>query len=176
VETNLGANKANCCLKRRVDQEVDLTDGKFFKEHLKINFKNTGKYKEGIPPFFWGGTYVNFLRVYFPSFGSLEEIIIDHKKVGKEKMLFETRENKNLKGIGFFVKVPAQTETQVEVIYKIPSLTQLRNYHLIIQKQSGIESFPYSLTLKTNYTRNFSKIEKKIRKDEELFLVLYNEK
>lgn len=172
VETNLGANKANCCIERNVEQEVDFTQSGLIKEKIKIYFKNIGKYKEGIPPFFWGGTYNNFLRIFFPAQVKVKNVLVEDKQVPTEKILEEAKSDLGIKGIGFFVVLPAQSEKLVEINYEVPFEGQPGNYHLTLQKQPGIESFPYQLTLKTK--KDLRKIEKEIRKDEEIIPVLYN--
>ncbi len=172
VETNLGANKANCCLERKVTQEVDLSDTNILKEKVTIGFKNTGKYQEGRPPFFWGGTYVNFLRIYFPLAASLMKVSVGGQPVSQKQMLFEKKEEQGLRGVGFFVRIPTQTEKTVEITYEVPVLSPGNqvNYHLILQKQPGIESFPYSLLVKAQ--NNYQKIDKDIRRDEEISINL----
>jgi len=174
VEANLGANKANCCIERKVEHEVNFSKRGMVEEKVKINFKNTGKYKEGIPPFFWGGTYNNYLRLYFPDAAKVGKVFIEEKEVKPSEILTERKENLELQGIGFFVQVPAQSQKTVEINYEIPrqnlSQTEKLVYKLTIQKQPGIESFPYFLVLKTS--KEAKKVDNKIRKDERISVIL----
>lgn len=170
VETNLGANKANCCVERKVSQEVEFLGDRTLKEKVVVTFKNNGQFKEGIPPFFWGGTYVNFFRIYFPQEATLGKIFVAGEEVNQKEMFLEKKEDKGLTGIGFFVKVPAQEEKTVEVTYEISLKNLPKNYHLTLQKQPGIVKIPYRLTLKTS--NNLKTISRQICRDEEINLIL----
>jgi len=177
VEANLGANKANCCIERKISHEVDFSQFGLIKEKVKINFKNTGKYKEGIPPFFWGGTYNNYLRFYFPDVAKVGKVFIESEEVKPAKILAERKEDLGLQGIGFFVQVPAQSQKTVEINYEIPrqNFSQIEKlvYKLTIQKQPGIDFFPYYFkSTKNNWYYEF---KENIRKDKEIiFEVGYN--
>jgi hypothetical protein len=180
VEANLGVNKANCCVARRVRQEVFLSNEGTVKEKLKIDYQNSSQFEQAKPPESFGGSYSNFLRVYLPVSSKLISVRVGDEKIDKEKILFEKKENLGLQGIGFFVKVPPVSTKSVEINYESPFLVLLPGekyvYHLTIQKQSGIESYPYSLLVTTNHdTGGGYQIERGIFKDEKIIVPLvYN--
>lgn len=150
VETNLGANKANCCLERQVNQEVNLSPYSI-KNKVTIDYKNTSPKDRPVPPLFWGGVYENFLRIIIPEEAEDIIILINGKPVEKNQLEIKKYVNKKLKSYGFFVIVEPLTQTKVEITYsqKIPISQNPNNYRLYIQKQSGTENFPYNLSVYT---------------------------
>lgn len=186
VETNLGANKANCCVERELEQIVDLTDAQVIRENLKIYFKNQSRLQTPYPPFFWGGNYINFLRIYLPISAERIKVFFQQEEIGPEKMLFEENKALDLQVLGFFVTIPALSQRTVEVVYEYPKI-DFKDYHLVIQKQSGIEFLPYTLVIKTSpgsylipkekflVNEGIYQWQKKLTKDEEVFASLkYN--
>lgn len=151
VETNLGANKANCCLERQVNQEVDLSPYKI-KNKVTIDYKNTSPKERPIPPLFWGGVYENFLRVIIPEEAEDVAISVNNAPIIKDQLEIKKYVNKKLQSLGFFVIVNPLSQTKVEIIYtqKIPTSQNLNNYRLTIQKQPGMANLEYHLLLKSN--------------------------
>ncbi len=172
VESNLGANKANLYIERKVEQEIIISNNNSIHKRTKIYFKNESKYFTPVKPGFWGGDYINFLRVYFPASAQEIAVNIDGEKIGENDLFFEKKENLNIRGVGFFVKVPAKSEKEVTVDFKIPanfSSNKKTDYFLTIQKQPGIKELPYKLTI-TNFV-----FEKLLREDTEIKAeILYN--
>lgn len=64
-ENNLGANKANCCIMRTVTMNINKENGKTSHE-LTIHYENTNPTMLKQPPQYWGGAYVNFMRIAVP--------------------------------------------------------------------------------------------------------------
>jgi len=60
VESNLGANKANCCLDRDLRFEIGKESNK---QKIAINWVNNNEFENPKPPTFWGGNYINYMRV-----------------------------------------------------------------------------------------------------------------
>ena len=170
VETNLGANKANCCIKREIRHEIDFGQGKTVKESLSLFYKNEGKFSTGIPPFFWGGTYVNYLRIYLPLSYRVTSIDVNGKNLPAEEITLEMKKDFGLQELGFFVRIPAQKETTVEVNYEISLAEVPENYSLSLQKQPGVAGFLYGLNVKSK-TGSFV-YESEIFKDQVLNFVL----
>lgn len=128
VESNLGANKANCCVSREVTQEVTGNS-----EKLTILFKNTNEFINPKPPVFWGGDYINYLRVIIPITAEIQN---------PENYDIEIRDK--FKIVGMWVTVPAQKTIAAEIIYTLP---KSNNYSVLVKRQPGIESFPYKLII-----------------------------
>lgn len=72
-ESNLGSNKANCCIKRQVKLSMEQ-QGEEVKHQAVIEFTNTNPATLKDPPFFWGGAYVNYLRIVLPLQASVSAV------------------------------------------------------------------------------------------------------
>lgn len=72
-ESNLGANKANCCIKRQVSLNLSKKDQEILHE-LRLHYENTNPATLKQPPQYWGGAYVNFLRIAMPLHANLISI------------------------------------------------------------------------------------------------------
>ncbi|MDO8487983.1 MAG: DUF4012 domain-containing protein [bacterium] len=148
VETNLGANKANCCISRQVTQEI--TD---FQTKLTLNFRNENPFTNPKPPLFWGGNYLDYLRIIIPAPAQIQSVKVGDQllaektldnQVGVQEDRFQTENRPPFKIIGFWVPVPAGGQLTVEVQY---SYGRRLGERLIVRKQPGIESFPYKLVV-----------------------------
>jgi hypothetical protein len=64
-ESNLGANKANCCIKRDTSLSIGKEKGNV-SHVLYLHYENTNPSMLKQPPHYWGGAYVNFLRIGIP--------------------------------------------------------------------------------------------------------------
>lgn len=171
VESNLGVNKANLYIQRKVEQEIVILNTNSIQKRTKMFFKNESKYFTPVKPGFWGGDYVNFLRIYFPSSANEVVVKVDGKEIEGKELFFEEKKDLNLQGVGFFVNVPAKSEKEVTVDYKMPAdfSNKKTDYFLTIQKQPGIEELPYKLTI-TNFV-----FEERLRRDTEIKAeILYN--
>ncbi|PWU23238.1 hypothetical protein C5B42_03680 [Candidatus Cerribacteria bacterium 'Amazon FNV 2010 28 9'] len=75
-ENNFGANKANCCIKRTVNVETSKRANVL--EHVvTLSYINTNPSTLKQPPQFWGGAYVNFLRVAIPIQATIQSISVN---------------------------------------------------------------------------------------------------
>ncbi len=126
VESNLGANKANCCVDREVRQEIGND-----KEKVVIAWRNKSEFENPRPPVFWGGNYIVYTRIVIPAAAQIKDA---------EKYDIETRGR--FKIIGFWSTVPAGGEATAEVSYDLPASGQI-----LVRRQPGIESFPYKLVV-----------------------------
>lgn len=139
VESNLGANKANCCVIRQNYQKVE-DKGDHYKIYLEINLENQSVNANPNPPKDWGGDYRNYLRIYLPERARVEEIRLNDvgldsdvdKKYLKEKGLNE---------YGFFANVPHKERAKIVVFYLLPKEKLKGKYKLQIQKQSGVDFY-----------------------------------
>lgn len=152
VETNLGANKANCCVTREVTQEVDGRN-----ERLEIRYQNKNEFVNPKPPVFWGGNYVNYLRVVVPGGAVVKSVYVDERMLeekvfdggyGIQEDRYVVEKRGEFKIIGFWVITEAQKSTKVEIEYTSPLAPLLisgEGYRLVVRRQTGVESFPYRL-------------------------------
>src|SRR3990167_10137007 len=141
VEANLGANKVNRFLERKI--AYDVTIGRDADLVAKLTITYTNKSQADTWP---AGKYVNFLRVYVPLGASLFEYQnADKKDVGE----VEVTTQGNLTVFSTMVEVPIKSTREVVFSYRIPKNIKLEKapyYHLYVQKQSGTERDPFEFT------------------------------
>ncbi|KKS04208.1 hypothetical protein A2W45_01435 [Candidatus Curtissbacteria bacterium RIFCSPHIGHO2_12_41_11] len=138
VEANLGANKVNRFLERKI--AYDVTIGRDADLVAKLTITYTNKSQADTWP---AGKYVNFLRVYVPLGASLFEYQnADKKDVGE----VEVTTQGNLTVFSTMVEVPIKSTREVVFSYRIPKNIKLEKapyYHLYVQKQAGTEKDPF---------------------------------
>lgn len=137
-EANLGANKVNRFLDRKVSYEMTIGKDADLVAKLTIIYNNKSQ-AETWP----AGKYVNFLRVYVPFAAGL----LDHKN-GEIQNLegITTTYQANLTVFSTFVEVPVKSQKEVSFTYHIPKNIKLETlpfYHLYVQKQPGTEKDPF---------------------------------
>lgn len=125
VESNLGANKANCCITRKVVQEINGDQ-----EKITIYFKNDSQFENPLPPVFWGGNYIGYHRIIIPATAEVQN---------PEKYDIEIRDK--LKIVGFWLTVPAQKTATAEIVYGLKNI----NNFIQVKRQPGIKFLPYKL-------------------------------
>lgn len=140
-EANLGANKANRFIDRKIDYQMTIGRDADLVAKLTITYKNNSQADT------WpAGTYVNFLRVYTPFAVNLFD--------------FQNGTNSNLEEVEVisqgeftvfttFIEVPIKQSRQVSFSYRIPKnikLEQAPTYYLYVQKQPGTEKDPFNFT------------------------------
>lgn len=140
VDANLGSFKSDYYIKRSFDYTVDLSKN-IPTVDLKITYQHTGKVKDWMTK-----NYLTYLRVFVPD-GSW---LLNAQTLGKVKFGNEL----GRKYFGLIVKVPLAQKRTVELKYALPKNLILKNYNLLIQKQSGVENIPGHLTvIRKNGTR-----------------------
>ena len=146
VETNLGANKANCCVSREVTQEVNNLS-----TSLRIKYKNVNFFENPKPPEFWGGNYVDYLRVIIPAGAKVQRVKVAEKELvekqldnqyGIQEDRYQIEERDKFKIIGFWAVVPAQQSLTVQIDYRLPTTDYSS---ILIKHQPGMGPFPYKL-------------------------------
>src|SRR3989344_132255 len=141
VEANLGANKVNRFLERKVSYEMTIGRDADLVARLTITYNN-----KSLAETWPAGKYVSFLRVYVPFSASLFEYQNADKKDVKE---VEVTTQGNLTVFSTMLEVPVKSTRQVVFSYRIPKNIKLEKvpyYHLYIQKQAGTEKDPFEFT------------------------------
>ena len=189
VEANLGGNKANLFVSRKVLQNTTIdSNGNIFSE-VSIDYKNSNK-------LLLGGDYKNYLRLILPketvltgiSIDGVEQVIVD---AITDPIIYEANTFQEPSGLevekvaesektvyGFLVNVPVGKEMLIKARYilfkKILGLNSF-SYNLRIFKQPGVDSIPYSFSLNypgnldiTNTSENFKEEDGNIIYSKEL--------
>jgi len=135
VDANMGALKSDYYIRRSIDYEVDFTQEKPIAT-IKYLYKHTAPYGN------WRTSdYHSYLRLYVPKGSNLiERKMVSYPLIDEDfgKTYF-----------GFIVHVLINRETEALIKYELPDYITPDNYQLLIQKQSGINSIPVTIRLKT---------------------------
>ena len=140
-EANLGANKVNRFLDRKISYEMTIGRDADLNAKLKILYTNNSQAQT------WpAGKYVNFLRVYVPFASELKEYkngdLVDLTNV-------EVTTSGGLNVFSTFVEVGVNSSKEVIFTYRIPKNIQLEKapiYHLYVEKQAGTGEDPFEFT------------------------------
>lgn len=141
VEANVGVNKANCCVERKIDQQVKLT-ATGLEEKLTVTYQNNSSSLPDQRPF-WAGTYHSYVRIYMPKVVQLESVKINQASLQLSEVNQEIV-NEFLV-VGFLMEVGGGETEELTVSYRQP-IKDAKVYRLKVQKQSGASDDPYSLT------------------------------
>lgn len=173
VESNLGSNKANFHITRRIRQSIGAHGNRAINITV-IEWKNEGKPDAN---FKWAGEYVNYQRIVIPNTAEVLKIEINGRKLtlDNDKDFFSApapREDSTyqmeavgvFKIVGFWAIVPLGGQTLLEFEYSLLGLPG-NQYSLVFRRQPGIEAIPYTLAVNGKI-----KADEAIEKDEK-FLV-----
>lgn len=133
-EANIGANKVNRYLERKIDYSMTIgRDADLFAK-LTLTYKNNS------PNDSWpAGTYVNYLRVYTPASSGLEDFKIDNTSDLKK---VEVTNQANLTVFATTLEIPVKQTKTIIFTYRIPKNIKLETapaYSIFFQKQPGTE-------------------------------------
>lgn len=141
VDANVGGNKANFWVTRGTEYFVDVDRDGNLVGNLEITWNHASTSTT------WpSGDYLNYLRVYTPD--GVE--VLESSGFENDELKFQISNSKlQMEGL---VKVPIDSTKSVSLRYKLParlSLSQIDQYSLLVQKQSGVqdEVFKFRLNL-----------------------------
>lgn len=136
VDSNLGAFKSDLFVRRSLEYTVDFSDTKKPRAKLVINYEHNAKEENWLVK-----DYRNWLRVYAPKGSSLVKTA-----ELKSKPSLEIGKNHNI--FGGFIEVALAEKKSIGYEYDLPSdIVKNGSYKLLIQKQSGIEKIPVTVTI-----------------------------
>lgn len=188
-ETNLGVNKVNYFIKRKISQSIKIEESGSLSEELDISYKNTSNS--------WlGGDYKNYLRIILPLDTKIFSVSINDvsQRIVDAVTDFQIYEAKNFKppiGLevekvnqdnktiyGFLVNVRVEEIVKIKVKYNLAREAPLNltsfSYNLRLFKQPGIDDLPYSFSL--TYPTSFNVIKSSDGLSREEGKVFYSEK
>lgn len=169
-EANLGINKVNYYIDRKISQQVTVDNSGSILEKTIIDYKNNSLTTQ------WsGGIYKNYLRIFLPLQTNLISIAIDgqEQKITpaiNDFLIYEKKDfitpvglevnqaiegNKNM--YGFLVSVEPQAEKKIEISYTLSQKININDlvfkYNLLIFKQPGTENYSHDLSI--SYPNSF---------------------
>jgi hypothetical protein len=136
VDANMGALKSDFYIKREMTYNIDLTQPRP-QVQLDLKYRHTAPFGD------WRTSdYHSYLRIYAPKGSTfIESKMISHLNTADE---FEKTY------FGFMCHVLIGGETNAYVKYELPeSFSNIDDYKLLIQKQSGAGDVPVTINLKT---------------------------
>lgn len=147
VEANVGINKANCCVDRKITYEVWLNNDTTATSSAFFEYKNNNPVTPQ-PPKHYGGGYNNFLRVIRDPSWNLVQVQRDEKEVDMKVMLGENDTLSQATSSGMLADVgggESHTFTYKYLHEKRFDYTKPQEYVLKIQKQPGLNTNEYEL-------------------------------
>lgn len=138
-DTNVGPNKVNYYVKRKMSQSIKIDSNGGIKNTFTIQIKNESSTTQ-----FPGGIYRNYFQIYLPPNSIL-------KQITNNGTLIENPEtaSKQYLSVGFFVEIEPQKEANIKINYDLPAVIKSGKavYQLIVQKQIGSSNNDFSLEL-----------------------------
>ncbi|KKQ60564.1 MAG: hypothetical protein US82_C0032G0002 [Parcubacteria group bacterium GW2011_GWC1_38_22] len=136
VDANMGALKSDFYIKREMTYDIDLTQPKPLVT-LNIKYNHTAPYGD------WRTSdYHSYLRVYVPKGSNF----LESNMVSR----LNTNEDFGKTYFGFMCHVLIGRETFATIKYELPeSFSNIDDYRLLIQKQSGAGEVPITIRIKT---------------------------
>lgn len=140
VDSNVGVNKVNPYIKKKVDHVVEVKPTKT--THIRtISYENTSKSNS------WPeGAYKNYIRWYISPEAVVNAISVNGKALEKDEI--KEYEEKNSKVVGALVNIPPGAKVDVVFEYSEPALQTKSSIALFDQKQSGTGNTPTKITVK----------------------------
>lgn len=147
VEANVGINKANCCIDRKVLYEVWLNADTTATSSVRLEYKNNNPITPQ-PPKYYGGGYNNFLRLLRDPSWELIEVLRDEKPVDMKTIVGEVDDISRATSSGMLADVGGGETHSFTYTYlhaKRMDYTQPQEYMLVIQKQPGLITNEYEI-------------------------------
>lgn len=151
VDSNLGYNKANAAVERRVDYQVDWS-GEAGEVTLTLTYTHGATagvaHCDGVPRY--GDSYADlidrcyfdYIRVYAPPGSRLRDI----RGVRPDSGVSMAAEGGLQQFAGYMILPPNQSKT-VTFVYTLPPEITAGSYRLRIQRQSGAPPLPVTVTM-----------------------------
>lgn len=138
VEANVGVNKSNYYVKRRMDMTSDLRDPKKPKRTVKMTYENSKR--QGTNP---KDTYKMFFQLYLPPNVTVEESTVD----GKQPTDYDVKDEHGYRIVSMLVEVPPLKSRSIAVkYYSDEPNSKGDTYDLRLQKQIGVDQTEVSHT------------------------------
>ena len=134
VDNNVGANKANFFVKRRLVQRIEIKKD-IINHGLQISWQNTAQ-TDNWP----GGKYKNYFRLYLPITAQIQDAFLTEGSSHRKAINLEMEEKDNKKIANILISVPIKTSLVLEVNYQLKANYQndkKKRLAFLVQKQSG---------------------------------------
>jgi hypothetical protein len=156
VEANLGVNKANLYVTKKISQKILIDENLRLKEKITIKFNNESVQENKV-----SGVYKNYLRILLPAGATLVNILEDEQEKpfvlssqesGSEqgKLVVTKEEIMGKTAYGFFIEVPLMSKKTISLSYDLDSPLAIGKdavYKMVLQKQIGSRNDDYELEI-----------------------------
>jgi len=156
-EANVGINKANYFVERKISQEISLLPDGGVSEKLTVAYDNKS------PAETWpAGRYKNYLRLYLPKGARVTAVSLSDPKNSDLWLPYDFKNFGNTEDhekslFSFLLDVPIKSQQSIEIKYELPQKVdlskKLSSYLLLLQKQPG--AYPSDYTLSFVYPAGF---------------------
>jgi hypothetical protein len=136
TEANVGVNKANHYLQRKISHQV-FFEPKIARHVRKITYNNTSTSNS------WPkGTYKTYLRLHLDSTAQLQKVTIGDREIPRSQLNLYQDHNKQV--VGVVLSVPIMESRDVEIVYLTP-LPDLKKFSFVLfnQEQPGMTNTSY---------------------------------
>lgn len=154
VDTNMGYNKVDAAIERALDYRVSWPDGvnQPAQATLTLTYTHpidaedpgcdlTPRYGKSYADLI-ARCYFNYVRIYAPAGSKL----IDATGLAPDSITTQRGERKTQVFTGYFI-MPPHSRRQVTFTYTLPPAITPDKYHLIVQRQSGTQPLPITVTV-----------------------------
>ncbi|MCX6704614.1 MAG: DUF4012 domain-containing protein [Candidatus Woesebacteria bacterium] len=166
VDSNLGANKADCCITRQVKLDIEK-NGNESHGTIYLKWQNENE-SQGTGPVFWGGVYNDYVRVVLPK----SSVNVLKVKVGNKVLREATaedfstpnslRQNKSLdiyvvedrsnqaeteslQIVGFWLPTIDMGNTETAEIELVSKRNPPGNYKVWVKRQPGVDNLDFQV-------------------------------
>ncbi len=144
VEANLGVNKANYFLKRKVDIQVNVGPASVVHK-LSLNLDDTANQSLGL-----AGKYKAYVRLLIPVDATFSSAV-DINGQTEKTLTYDVNKKQGYQEVGVWIEIlPANSKKLVMSWTTDLPQNNIYNYGLYIRKQAGTDADPLNLNLKTN--------------------------
>lgn len=154
VESNMGANKANYFLQRKITLQSSFTKEGKISHNLKINYKNTSPSE-----IFPAGVYKNRFKIYTPAGTTLNKATLGESDITQS---FRPFSDYGRSGFSALILIAPKEQKQLTLDYTLAKPLNFKDnnvvYKLEVFKQPGVMADPLDFIL--NYPINFKIKEK----------------
>ncbi|MDD5073616.1 MAG: DUF4012 domain-containing protein [Candidatus Shapirobacteria bacterium] len=133
IDTNIGANKANFFVKKRLIQRLGVSDTQV-NHSLRLTWQNTAQTQS------WpAGTYKNYWRLYVPGSAILQEAFLENNAGQRQAINLAVNQEMGKTVWSYLIEVPINSQVTLEINYQIKNQFSKGRKRLIflIQKQAG---------------------------------------
>lgn len=151
VDANLGGRKSNLYVYHEVMQKIEIKNDKSIEKTVEITYKNPQDFDGWL-----NSVLPNWTRIYVP----LGSELVSFEGFDEDAEIYD-ESGKTVFAGGFELR--PQGVKKITIKYKLPFNVESKNYNLLIQKQSGLDSPLYTIELGKQIEEFYLKGDKELK-------------